>query len=232
MAVLADLEPDVLALQECQGWSTDGCRTLHEAEQLLGMRGFLSASAHHGCDLGIFVRESAGLRVLEQRHERGNEWWHGVAGLLVEVKGVRQPLQVASCHLAPSSPVRRLEEAEAFALIAERGPLIAAGDWNAFPACRECDPDPDGPVEGKRRRKLDRRPAEALEEAGLTDVGHLMTNGTATVGHETGLYYRADRICTNLPAETIAGYTVITDTDEDSDHRPVVAEFDLAEDPG
>jgi endonuclease/exonuclease/phosphatase family metal-dependent hydrolase len=222
MALLASLSPAAVALQECKHWD----QALHLAERLLGMRGFLARSAHHGCHLAVFIREEAGLRVTEQRHEHGNEWWHGVACVLVEAEGFPQPLQLASCHLAPSSPARRLAEAEAFALVAERGPLIAGGDWNALPAGDQEPPGQDG---GKRRRKLDRGPAEALEETGLLDVGAHARDATPTVGHASSLAYRCDRIYTSLPPDAITGYQVITTADDESDHRPVIAEFNLPE---
>lgn len=224
MALLAGLVPSVAAIQECKDWDLGNFRTFHLAERLLGMRGFLAPSAHHGCHLAVFIREDAGLRVTEQRHEHGNEWWHGVACVLVEAEGFPQPLQLASCHLAPSSSARRLAEAEAFALIAERGLLIAGGDWNALPAG---DPEPPGPESGKRRRKLDRGPAEALEEIGLLDVGAHVRNTTPTVGHASKLAYRCDRVYTSMPAAAVAGYEVVTSADAESDHRLVVAEFDL-----
>lgn len=225
MELLARLGPSAVALQECTYWDRENFRTFHLAERLLDMRGFLSRSAHHGCHLAVFIREGAGLRVTEQRHERGNEWWHGVACVLAEAEGFPQRLQLASCHLAPSSPVRRLAEAEAFALVTERGLLIAGGDWNALPAG---DPEPPGPVTGKCRRKLDRRAAQALEESGLIDAGAYLGDMTPTVGHASELAYRCDRIYTSLPAEAITDYQVITIADDDSDHRPVIAEFDLA----
>jgi len=101
MALLAGLVPSVAAIQESKDWDRGNFRTFHLAERLLGMRGFLSPSAHHGCHLAVFVREGAGLRVTEQRHEYGDPWWHGVACVLVEADGFPRPLQLASCHLAP-----------------------------------------------------------------------------------------------------------------------------------
>jgi endonuclease/exonuclease/phosphatase family metal-dependent hydrolase len=225
MALLASLSPTAVGLQECKDWDRENFRTLHLTEHLLGMRGFLAPSSHHGCHLAIFIREDAGLRVTEQRHEYGDPWWHGIACVVVTVEGFPQPLQLASCHLAPSSPERRLAEAESFALIEERGTLIAGGDWNALPAG---DPEPPGPVSGKHRRMLDRRAAEALEEIGLLDVGTHVGNVTPTVGHASKLPYRCDRVYTTLPAEAVTGYEVITSADSESDHRAVIAEFDLA----
>jgi len=223
LPVLAGLGPGVVALQECKYWDRDYFRTFHVAEQLLGMRGYLSRSAHHGCHLCVFVREDAGLRVIEQRHERGYPYWHGAARVVVMAGGCPRPLQLASCHLAPSSPSIRLAEAEAFGLVAREFPVIAAGDWNALPAA---DPAPPG-AEGRWRRKLDRRAAEALEEAGFLDVGARAGDLTPTVGHDSEPAYRCDRIYTTLPAGAITGYEVITTADAESDHRPVIAGFDL-----
>jgi endonuclease/exonuclease/phosphatase family metal-dependent hydrolase len=222
--LLASFSPAVVGLQECWHWDRDYYRTFHLAEQLLGMRGFLSPSPHHGCHLAIFVRENTGLRILEQRHEHGHPYWHGAACIVVQADGLPGPLRLASIHLAPSSPVIRLAEAEALGLLAKEFPAIIGGDFNALPAAGPEPPE----AAGRSRRKLDRRPAEALEEAGFLDVGAHANDATPTVGHDSELSYRCDRICTTLPASTITGYQVITSADSESDHRPVIAEFDLA----
>jgi endonuclease/exonuclease/phosphatase family metal-dependent hydrolase len=224
MELLAGLDPSVVALQECKNWDLPDFRAFHLAERLLGLRGYLCRSAHHGCHLAVFIREGAGLQVTGQRHEHGDPWWHGVACVVAEAAGFPRPLQLASCHLAPASPARRLAEAESFALIEARGPLIAGGDWNALPAG---DPAPPGTVAGRQRRKLDRGAARALEETGLADVGAHAADTTPTAGHAGGLAYRCDRIYTTLPATAITGYQVITTAGADSDHRPVLARFDL-----
>jgi endonuclease/exonuclease/phosphatase family metal-dependent hydrolase len=113
-------------------------------------------------------------------------------------------------------------------LIAEAGPLIAAGDWNAVPAA-DPEPQPIGKDPEHERRKLDRTAARALEGAGLTDVAAHQGDLTPTVGYsaEDRLAYRCDRFYCGLPAGAITGYRVITDSDDCSDHRPVTATFDL-----
>ena len=160
MALLASFSPSAVGLQECKYWDRDYYRTFHLAEQLLGMRGFLSPSAHHGCHLAIFVREDVGLRVTEQRHEHGHPYWHGAARIVVHADGHPGPLQLASVHLAPSNPA------------------IIGGDFNALPAS---DPGPPA-AEGRLRRKLDRGPAEALEETGFHDAGAHANDPTPTAG--------------------------------------------------
>jgi endonuclease/exonuclease/phosphatase family metal-dependent hydrolase len=227
MRRIAAERPAVVMLQECNGWDRDGYRLLHLAEGLLGgMRGFLAKSAH-GCHLAVFIRESSGLRVVRQRHEERTPYWHGVAVLEVEAHEFG-PLHLASAHLAPSSPAIRTGEAEAFKLLAEAGPLVAAGDWNAIPAS---DPNPEliGKDPEHERRKLDRTAARAIEGAGLTDVAAYLKDLTPTVGHSAAdrLAYRPDRFYAGLGVGAITGYKVITDVDDCSDHRPVAATFDL-----
>jgi endonuclease/exonuclease/phosphatase family metal-dependent hydrolase len=225
LAVLAGAQVDVWALQECNGWSADGHRALFLAERELGMRGFLARSSHHGCDLAVLVRESAGIRVTGYTEE-GPPYWHAVAVLAVQVQGFGA-LRLASAHLAPSAPSLRLAEAEAFALIAEKGAVIAGGDWNAVPL-GDPAPDTDGIDPGKARRKLDSRAAGALAEH-LTDVAAHLGDTTPTVGHTRNdkLAYRCDRVYTTLPAAAITGYRVIHEDVPESDHRPVVATFAL-----
>jgi endonuclease/exonuclease/phosphatase family metal-dependent hydrolase len=224
--VLADLGADAWAFQECSGWRAAGCRALFTAERILGLRGFLVPSSHHGCDLAVFVRESAGLRVVAERHETGHPYWHAVARLVVEAPWPGCLLHLVSAHLAPSSPAIRLAEAEALALIAKDGLVIAGGGWGAMPAT---DPEPllDGIGPGHARRELDRSAACAIEEAGFIDVAAHLGDLRPTVGHAGGLRYRCDRVYATLPAGAIVSYQVVTEYEPASDHRPIVATFDL-----
>jgi endonuclease/exonuclease/phosphatase family metal-dependent hydrolase len=231
LAMLAQAGADGWALQECKGFTASGYRALFLAEDVLGMRAFLVPSAHHGCDLAVFVAERSGLRVTGVRHERGDPYWHAVARVITDVRGFG-PLHLVSAHLAPSSPAKRLIEAEALALIAKDGMVIAGGDWNAVPAG---DPDPplDGIDAGHARRKLDRSAARAIEEAGFTDAAAHLGHHAPTVGHATDkLAYRCDRIYTTLPATAITGYQLITEDQTASDHRPVLARFRLSDPAG
>jgi endonuclease/exonuclease/phosphatase family metal-dependent hydrolase len=92
-----------------------------------------------------------------------------VARLEVQAGGAPGRLSLISAHLAPSSPAIRLAEAEALALLARDGPVIASGDWNAVPAAGP-GPPPGGAGPGQARRKLDRGAAQAIEEAGFADA--------------------------------------------------------------
>ncbi len=223
--LLARLNLSVLALQECKWWDRDGCRLLHRAERVLRMRGFLAQSNHHGCHIGLFVR--------------------------TEVDGYRRPLHIVGAHLAPSSPAIRLAEAETFSLLTGPGhDVIALGDFNAIPATGP-DPELGGVPRIKVRRKLDRRPAQAIEDAGFTDAGTQAGNRAPTVGF-TGsdrLANACDRIYTTLPPQALAGYQVVGADEpgtglagaitgqalaavrELSDHLPAAAVFTLDSDP-
>jgi hypothetical protein len=225
LALLADVGADAWAFQECTGWRASGCRALFHAEQALGLRGFLVSSVH-GCDLAVFVRQSAGLRVVAERHEQGHPYWHGVARIVVETAWPSSSLHLVSADLAPSAPSIRRAEAEALALIAQEGLVIAGGDWKAMPAT-DPEPQPDFIDSGQSRRELDRSAAYALEEAGFIDVAAHLGDLRPTVGHVSGPRYRRDRVYTTLPAQAIAGYQVVNEYEPASGHRPVVVTFDL-----
>ena len=226
LTVLADLGADAWAFQDCSGWRAAGYRALFTAERILGLRGFLVPSAHHGCDLAVFVREPAGLRVLAERDETGHPYWHAIARLAVETPWPGCLLHLVSAHLAPSSPAIRLAEAEALALIAKDGLVIAGGDWGAMPAA---DPEPplDGTGPADARRMLNRSAACAIEEAGFTDVAAHLEDLRPTVGHVSRPRYRRDRVYTTLPAGAIVSYQVVTEYEPASGHRPILATFDL-----
>ena len=48
LVLLADARADAWVFQGCSGWRHSGGRTLFRAEQVLGPRGFLVPSSHHG----------------------------------------------------------------------------------------------------------------------------------------------------------------------------------------
>jgi len=225
LALLSDVRADAWAFQGCSGWRDCGGRTLFLAEQILGLRGFLAPSSRPGGDLAVFVREP-GLRVTAERHEHGYPFWHSVARLAVATPWPGTSFHLVSADLAPASPVIRLAEAEALAVIAGDGLVIAGGSWNALPAD---DPEPslDGAGPGHGRRVLDRSAAGALEETGFADVAAYLGDLRPTVGHSGGLRYRCDRIYSTFPVKSIVSYEVIEEYEPVSGHRPVVAAFNL-----
>ena len=207
---------DVLALQEAKRWNRDRRRLLYRAEAALGMRATLVKSAHHGCHLVLCVN-TARVQIVEDRHERGHPYWHGVVGHRIIVDG-RVEADVVAVHLAPSSPRIRLAEAESLQLVVKAAagrPLVLMGDFNAVPS--------NHTGASGSARKRDPRPALALEET-LIDVGAVWEDHTPTVGHEPGtMAYRADRIYTNLPPEAVDDYAVVPEEEPLSDHLLVKA---------
>ena len=226
LVLLADVRADAWVFQGCSGWRDSGGRTLFLAEQILGLRGFLAPSSHQGGDLAVLVRESAGLRVVAERHEHGYPFWHAVARLVVATPWPSTAFHLASADLAPTSPTIRLAEAEALDMIAKDGLVIAGGSWNAISTT---DPEPslNGIEPGQGRRVLDRSAAYALEETGFVDVAGYLRDLRPTVGHSGGLRYRCDRIYSTFPASAIVSYEVIEEYEPVSGHRPVVATFNL-----
>lgn len=133
LAMLAGVQADAWAFQECSNWQDDRTRTQGMVEETLGMRGFFARSNRGpGGDVAVFIRESAGIRFIEPRHEEQPQpYWHAVAHIITEVDGFGL-LRLASAHLAPASPNQRTSEAESFQLLAEKdamGPLVIGGDW-------------------------------------------------------------------------------------------------------
>jgi endonuclease/exonuclease/phosphatase family metal-dependent hydrolase len=227
---LARHRADAWALQECSLWGSNGC--LEAAEELLGMRGYIARSNKNPRgNVAVLVRDDivkvTGTRHESLFHEERVQYWHAVAVVNIDLMGFG-PLRLASGHLAPSSPEKRAEEAEFIGLIAEKDtPLIFGADCNGY-ALNEPARDVTGVREAKARRKQDLRAAAYLAEY-MTDTGEFLGDETPTVGHtrDDKLAYICDRIYTTLPEETIADHQVVTDEDEDSDHRKVLTRFSL-----
>jgi endonuclease/exonuclease/phosphatase family metal-dependent hydrolase len=232
MRRLAAQDANAWALQECSEWDTNGC--LEAAEDALGMKGFIAQSNKNPRgNVGIFVKvNDYRVKVIRTRHEgmfhkERVQYWHAVAVAYVDVMGFGM-LQLASAHLAPISPDKRAEEAEFIGLLAEKEiPLIIGMDANAY-ALNEPRRDTTGVHEGKARRKSDLRAAAALAEY-MTDTGEYAGDTTPTVGFTRNdkLEYICDRVYTTLPKSTIIDHEVVTDEDEDSDHRKAKTTFRL-----
>jgi endonuclease/exonuclease/phosphatase family metal-dependent hydrolase len=230
LQMLNSVQAHAWAFQECSNWRDDRTQTLGMAEAALGMRGFIARSNRGpGGDVAVFIRESAGIHLVEQRHEEQPvPYWHAVAHIVCRLDGFGL-IRFASAHLAPSAPTIRLGEAESFQLIAEKnhlGPLVAGGDWNARPPGDPALAYPDKHP-GKVRRKNDTAAAEALEEF-MIDVGSFLGIRTPTVGHQgEKMPYQCDRTYTTLPGKAIKSFWVVKEENPDSDHLAAVSEFDL-----
>ncbi|WP_131742464.1 endonuclease/exonuclease/phosphatase family protein [Actinomadura roseirufa] len=220
--LLAAERLDVALLGEAR-WADHGDRRLHAIAHQMSMTFRRRIpSNYYRCDMAILIREDQ-LQVVEERHEIGHvkPWFHGLGRVETHVPG-RGRLDIAVTHLAPSMPHTRLQEAEAFALLA-KAPMIVAGDFNAAAVSDPADPSEFGP---DKEHKLDDRPARIIAVAGFTDAGAAAQDLTLTVGLNGRNGYRCDRIHHNLPGAHITDHTVITRPDL-SDHAAVIAEITL-----
>lgn len=232
LALIHDQNLDLFGLQEGKWWDRDHWELFHYARTALGMWGCLVRARRHGCHLAMFVRESAKLRVVGERHERRHPYWHALGHLELAVAEVQTRLQFIDCHLAPSSPELRRAEAETFGLWKDQA-VIAVGDFNDVPIGGHL-PARAGVDDRHRAAKGDTRSAEALQNAGLIDVGAALSGGAgqaATVGHRPGtLTHACDRVyVSDTPLLRPTSFTVLSDLAADSDHLPVVAEVQIGE---
>lgn len=229
--MIASFGLDVLFSTEATHWLRDGRRALWQAARRLGMQPLWAPAPRHDCNLVIWVRPGR-TEVLEERHVCGHPWWHAQARAVVRVGGLAQPLWLAAAHFAPFNPDIRIAEAYATCELGDR-PAIVGGDfndggpgdlptnWAALPgwqALRHL------PFAGESA-------AGILARAGFTDVGAAACpdprQRRATAGVPAAPV-RCDRIYLSgqLPAVP-AGYEVIDDGAELSDHRLVIARIEL-----
>lgn len=241
ISLISDLKPNVLLMQEAEGFDANGGAWLYAMEQQIGMRGFLAVAPRTGQNIAIFIREP--LRPLNFDAD-GTHFHHTLATLKVAEPGSEQPVTFISAHLCPIGPEVRRREAAYLAVHAnpERLALIT-GDFNS---ASPHDPEPQdwGALAPHHRARyladdlhgIDHSVLAQLEAAGWIDLGHrLDAGGVPTV--PTAAYQDAE-FCTMrcdyiLASKALAAcavsYEVIRTpaTDMASDHYPVLAAFEV-----
>lgn len=212
---LADLRADVLACQELLSFDEHDRRLLHQAEQRLGMAGVLGISVQTGMHTGVFVRPP--LRIAESRVSSGGIWHHSVTHTLIawdEHDSVRAGrLRVASVHLHPRNPARRLLEAgELTDYAASPAPALLLGDFNTEDAHTDLSTAPGHVAARFARlgtRVPDTDPLDLLRSAGMSDLAQAVAGPggvpARTTGHWPGASVRGrpDRALGN-PAAAVA----------------------------
>ncbi|GAA0422518.1 hypothetical protein Aca07nite_24550 [Actinoplanes capillaceus] len=235
--VIDQARPDVVTLQELQGFHRYGGRRLRELATALDMTAHLAPSIL-AQPVAVLVREP--LRIV--RRTRISWRLHHAAAVAV-VPTPAGPLTVVSVHLNPFSPYRRMREARWLAAryATPNGLTLIAGDMNGLdPAGDHTAALASLPALYRKRHltpdgRPDTRALAAFREEGFTDLWHTAGTGdghtvpTAFAGHEFAPV-RLDYLLAGPPLAARAQHLrVIRDdlTASASDHYPLQADFDL-----
>ena len=235
-SVIASVNPDILVLNECNGFEQDGQRTLFRLESTLGMRGVL-AEAESGFHVALFVRRG---RLLEARCLR-REVHHAVLSAALEIDG--QVVRVIGAHLCPFSGATRLLEVQHLIRYLREDNVFILGDLNSL-SPRDAGRHDLGKWLPRRRSrhvlpesggKFDTRAISTLEEAELVDVFHAQGNPAPTCLTRLGADHedyqvRIDYVFASAPAaarvtraERVEGALV----EAASDHYPLFVDVTL-----
>ncbi|MFD7714149.1 endonuclease/exonuclease/phosphatase family protein [Streptomyces sp. NPDC059786] len=136
-ALLAEHRPDVLLRQEMT-YSHDEGRRLHQAERVLGMRGFLGVRPQGAGrnPTGLFIRPD--VLEIHREIEQSRMWRTPPTCVAVSLREVPEvPIAVMSWHLAFNNPPVRATETYEILGIADKNnsgwAFIGAGDCNEAP---------------------------------------------------------------------------------------------------
>lgn len=230
------VNPDLLVLNECNGFEQEGYRTLYRMEAELGMRGVL-AEAESGFHVALFSRVG---RLTETRF-LSREVHHAVLAATLEIGGTT--LRVIGAHLCPFGGDARLLEVQHLIRFLREDNVVVLGDLNALSPHDVAHYQPSRWLPRRRSRhvlvesggKLDTRAISALEEAELVDVLRLRGSAEPTVLTRLGAgsedyQVRIDYVFASpraaqrvTHAERVTGGHV----EAASDHYPLLVDLDL-----
>lgn len=178
-ALVSGVQPDILVLNECNGFDERGYRTLYRLERELGMRGVL-AHASTGYHVCLFVRTAA----LVETQCLDREVHHAVLAATLDIGGRR--LTIVGAHLSPFGGEARLIEVQHLIRFLREEHVFVLGDLNSVSprdaaACRVDDWIPrrrarhllfDGslPQSTDPGPRIDTRAVAALEHSELVDT--------------------------------------------------------------
>ncbi|MFE2426932.1 endonuclease/exonuclease/phosphatase family protein [Streptomyces sp. NPDC059373] len=236
-------EPDVVLLQELEGWTADGHRQAARAQQDLGMDLLLTPSGS-GLGTGIlFRRETLGRYVYWNTDYAIDETHHGLGTAGFAIPGLDSPLTFTSVHFTPYSADKAVMEADFAASRSYKcGPyVIVGGDvnyppqggpepaygqmrpYNAGSRTVLTDPASDAPLQP------DRRVAWKLHANGLRDAAWELyqRSGDENVLAPTGTDDRIDQLWVSSPlVPALVSYRRLTEPDKASDHDGLVVVID------
>lgn len=230
------VNPDLLVLEECNGFEQDGYRTLYRLEKELGLRGVL-AEAHTGFHVALFSR--VGQLTEVQRLSR--EVHHAVLAATLEIGG--RTLRVIGAHLCPFGGDARLLEVQHLLRYLRGEHVVVLGDLNALSPRDVARYEPERWLPRRRARharveaggELDTRAVAALEGAELVDVLHRRGAAEATALTRLGADFenyqvRIDYVfATPLLAERVTHAERVSGghVEAASDHYPLLVELEL-----
>lgn len=232
--LLRELNPDILMLQECNDWEARGQRKLHQAVNDLGMASGVLAEANpttagHRFHSAILISP----RVQMRAHGADTTRYHHVAGWAnIGIPGLDRDVETRNIQLDPFDGEHRLTEVKPFEVLAAPGRLaMVVGDGNCIPPNFPpealnlagvpahlrggwvLDPHADTPV-------ADTRALAFLLAAGFVDAAESFGAADQLTSHDR----RCDVVFVSPAlAERLAGYRVVTDAGDLSDHFPVEA---------
>jgi endonuclease/exonuclease/phosphatase family metal-dependent hydrolase len=240
--IIRDLNPDILCLQEVQGWRERNARQVFRAERDLGMRiaGWIPITASLGGTLVMYRHQPGVLEQVQWEHHNQSTVYKGLTVPVFDT-GHPTPLAVVSVHLTSISAATAEEEALWIASRAHRygGLGVMAGDINHHPAVDDGHPDPpELPSLNVGARfthnaagelVADRRVAHALMRDRMVDAAaHLAhTRGDASyLAPASGGRLRVDQVWVSSPLEpAIVDYHRLPHSY--SDHHAIAVDLDL-----
>lgn len=178
-ALIQQVAPDVLVLNECSEFERDGLRTFYRLERELGMRGLL-APASSGYHVAVYLRSAQPLEVRWLDRELHH------AAIAARCTAGGQQFTVVATHLCPFSGEARVTEAQQLSRFLADEPLFLLGDLNSLSPHDAGALSSQGWLPRRRVRHelagggLDTRAISALETAGLVDVFHAAGNTAPT----------------------------------------------------
>ncbi|MFI6341198.1 endonuclease/exonuclease/phosphatase family protein [Streptomyces sp. NPDC050535] len=181
--LIKEHRPDVLLRQEMTYSRASGQRRLHEAERLLGMRGFNGAPGSGNNPTGLFLRPD--VFDVHQQVDHAPLWRTPPTHIVASLRGVPDvPIVMMSWHLAFNSPRGRERETDEILAAADKInqglAFLGGGDMNEYP-------HPSG----------ERVPAIDWTDDGITDRMHMM--------HRTNRSPDGTRISCTYADETLLG---------------------------
>lgn len=236
-----DEAPDLVLLNEAEGWGQGDGALLRRAETDLGMKALPLPPSRSGLHVAILYQPDTVGDPVAVYADLSEFFVHGVLAATFDV-GLPLPLAVCTTHLSPFSPMQALIEAELARWTAlKRGSYkyaVIGADFNAPPLYGPAaDVDRMTPLDRAARTVVgpggeilpDTRVAEAFARVGFEDAFALlhMRTGDPQYIARTGQTDRIDRklVSAHLASAVIAGQLLDT-PEKAADHHGVAVTID------